>query len=124
MATKKTSTKSLPALVESDPGGNLLQVFNGLGFGSVSPDDQCDMKYRDGFLRVSVKRADGIAAVATRHVSGKGFLQMTKFDPAELSKDERNEQIRTLSANHTQVELAQMFGLSQAMIARILKDFA
>lgn len=122
MASRKKASTTLPIRAESDPGDSLLQVFNGLGFGVVSPDDQFDMKYRDGFLRVSVKRADGMAAVATRHVSGKGFLQMSRFDPTELSKKERNKQIRALSATLTQVELGQMFGLSQAMIARILKE--
>ncbi len=101
----------LPALLES------------LGFGKVTTKDEIKISYRDGVLKASVKQPNGVTQTANRSV-GSGFSSGTEFNPAEMkSKDDRNNEIRRrYRAGATQDDLAQQFGLSQAMINRIVND--
>ena len=101
----------------------LPQLFRDLGLGNVSTKDTFTMKYSDGTLKVSVKRKDGVSQTVQRNVSS-GFRAMTEFNPAEMaSKDARNAEIRKrYKKGATQQDLAELFGLSQAMISRIIVE--
>jgi len=102
----------------------LPQLFRDLGLGGVSTKDTFTIKYSDGTLKVAVKRKDGVSQTVQRNVSA-GFRAMTEFDPTEMaSKDERNAEIRKrYKRGATQQELAELFGLSQAMISRIISEY-
>lgn len=112
---------SLPANLPSQNGAKLPQLFQDLGLGKVSTNDKFTIKYSDGSLKVSVKRSDGVTQTVNRHVSS-GFRAMTEFNPTDMaSKDDRNDEIRRRYKNReTQQELAELFGLSQAMISNIV----
>jgi hypothetical protein len=99
------------------------QLFQDLGLGSVSTKDKFTMKYADGTLKVAVKRKDGVSQTVQRNVAA-GFRSMTEFNPAEMvSKGQRNAEIRRrYKKGATQQELAELFGLSQAMISRIIAE--
>jgi|GEM_PF-1663492 len=113
------SSNNLPA--KSQP--KIPQLFRDLGLGGVSTKDTFNIKYSDGTLKVSVKRKDGVSQTVQRNVSS-GFRAMSEFNPAEMeSKDVRNAEIRKrYKRGNTQQELAEIFGLSQAMISRIIAD--
>lgn len=111
--------ENLPA--PSQP--KLPQLFRELGLGSVSTKDTFTMKYSEGTLKVSVKRRDGVTQTVQRNVSS-GFRSMTEFDPSEMhDKANRNDEIRRrYRKGATQQDLAEIFGLSQAMISRIIAE--
>lgn len=99
------------------------QLFNDLGLGGVSTKDTFTIKYSGGTLKVAVKRKGGVSQTVQRNVKA-GFRVMTEFDPASIAdKDERNAEIRMrYKKGATQQELAELFGLSQAMISRIIAE--
>lgn len=108
-------------LTAKGSGHPLVHMFNELGIREVSPEDEFHLSYKKQFLQVRVKRESGDTVVATRHVTGKGFRQITQFNPGDLSKAERNMQIHAMyDSGYTQAELSNIFGLSQAMISRVL----
>jgi hypothetical protein len=113
------SPNNLP--VPSQP--KLPQLFHDLGLGNVSTKDTFTMKYSDGTLKVSVKRKNGVSQTVQRNVSS-GFRAVTEFDPAEMeNKEARNADIRKrYKKGATQQDLAELFGLSQAMISRIIAE--
>ncbi len=96
-------------------------IFALLGIDRVKISDQFSLTYKSGILEAQVKYSSGQTVIARKYVKGNSFQQMTPFDPAEMTKDERNIAIKALYANtHTQAELATLFNLSQAMISRIV----
>jgi hypothetical protein len=99
------------------------QLFNDLGLGGVSTKDKFTIKYSGGTLKVAVKRKDGVSQTVQRNVKA-GFREMTEFDPAVMTdKDERNAEIcKRYKKGATQQDLAELFGLSQAMISRIIAE--
>jgi hypothetical protein len=104
--------------VSTNPGPAL---FEQLGISRVKKSDQFTISYRDGFLEANVKRKSGKTETAVKHVRGDGFTQLTTFDPEGMDKNERNDLIKNKYAKgHTQSDLAKLFGLSQAMISRIV----
>ena len=96
-------------------------LFERMGIEKVSPKDKFSITYQDGLLRAVVKRSDGKTETATKHVKGNGFQEMSIFDPDEMSKHDRNSLIRKkYKSGESQASLAETFGLSQAMISRIV----
>lgn len=101
----------LPALLES------------LGLGKVTTKDKIKISYAGGVLKASVTQPNGVTHTANRSV-GSGFRSATEFDPGQMrSKDDRNNEIRRRYAQGaTQDDLAGQFGLSQAMINKIVNE--
>lgn len=104
-------------------GPRIPQLFRDLGLGGVSTQDTFTIKYANNTLKVAVKRSSGVSQTVQRNVRA-GFRAMTQFDPAEMTGiSERNAEIRRrYRAGATQQELADLFGLSQAMISRITSE--
>lgn len=102
----------------------LPTLFRKLGLGKVTLGDSFTMEYKPKTktLNVTVKRPGGVTQRVSRHVEG-GFNVASEYDANAMDKSERNRIIRRLAARgQTQQELAQQFGLSQAMINRIVND--
>lgn len=98
-------------------------LFEHLGIQGVKSSDSFTLTYRDGILEAHVKRASGKTETSVKTVKGNGFRQMTHFDPSQMSKDERNDLIRAkYKKGERQTSLEKTFGLSQAMISRIVKN--
>lgn len=97
------------------------ELFERMGIDKVSPKDKFSITYQDGLIRAVVKRRSGKTEAATKHVKGNGFQELSIFDPSEMSKRDRNSLIRTkYKSGESQASLAETFGLSQAMISRIV----
>lgn len=97
-------------------------LFEHLGITGIKSSDQFSISYRDGLLEAHVKHASGTTQSVVKTVKGNGFTQMTQFDPAQMSKADRNELIRVRYAKgERQTSLEKTFGLSQAMISRIVR---
>lgn len=96
-------------------------LFRDLGLGSVSTKDKFTISYEAGTLKASVKRSDGVAHTVIRNVHS-GFRAMTEFDPDTMrNKAERNKYIRqAVAGGARQKQVAEQFGLSQAMVNRIV----
>jgi len=96
-------------------------LFERLGIERVTPKDKFTITYDDGLIRAVVKRKGGKTETTTKHVTGNGFQEMSVFDPDEMSKKDRNALIRKkYKSGEAQASLAETFGLSQAMISRIV----
>jgi hypothetical protein len=103
----------------------LPALFDELGITKVKRDDRFSLDYSEGLLEVRVKRKSGLTETAMVRVSGSGFHQMSSFDPDQMDKPDRNKLICTLYKNgrgETQEVLGRKFGLSQAMINRIVNS--
>ena len=112
-------------LVDNEEGKRLHPVpavFNFLGIDRVTSKDSFTLSYQDGMLEASVKRKNGKTEHVVKHVKGGGFNQVTTFEPEKMTKDERNEIIRSRYAKgESQSDIAKKFGLSQSRIAGIVK---
>ena len=111
-------------LIESDdtPKHPLPAAFERLGIKNVKPSDELTLVLRNGILEASVKRKSGLIQTATMHVGSGGFKAMTEFDPQRMQKDERDALIRDMySKGGRQSALAKTFGMSQAMISKIVR---
>lgn len=109
---------NLPAKIYPIPA-----LFDSLGIPQVTSSDQFTLTYQDGLLEVNVKRSSGKVETAVKCVKNSGFSQITQFDPDRMNKKNRNQRIKSLYANgYSQNELAKFFGLSQAMICRIINS--
>ncbi|WP_374244159.1 hypothetical protein [Zoogloea sp.] len=98
-------------------------VFEYLGLGNVKPSDELMLVMRNRTLEATVKRASGVTQTATLHIGSGGFKSMTEFDPGQMPKDERNDLIRQKHAKgERQSALAKMFGISQAMVSKIVRE--
>jgi len=97
-------------------------VFEHLGLGNVSPSDELTLVIRNKILEATVRRKDGVTQTAILHIGSGGFKSMTEFDARKMSKDDRNSLIRKKYNNgESQSSLAKMFGISQAMISKIVR---
>lgn len=111
---------SLQEETTTDP---IPSLFDHIGISKVTPSDSFSLTYSDGFLEASVKRQSGKTETAIMHVNGNGFIQMTSFDPKKMNKSDRNEVIKGLYENgEKQKKLEKKFGLSQAMISKIVNS--
>lgn len=109
--SKKPEKHPLPALFES------------LGIKHIKPSDQFSLNYRDGILEARVKRRSGQTETVSKYAKGEGFAEMSAFDPTQMEKSERNQLIKSKYAKgETQQSLANKFGLTQAMICRIVNS--
>ena len=98
-------------------------VFSHLGIEGVNSGDRFSLTYRDGILEAHVKRKSGKVETAMKFVKGGGFSQMSSFEPEQMSRDDRNTLIKKLYAKgEKQKELEKKFGLTQAMISRIVNS--
>lgn len=98
-------------------------LFEHLGIHKVNSTDSFSLTYRDGILEAHVKREDGKTETSVKSVKGNGFSQMTTFDPSRMNKSDRNDLIRVkYKKGETQTSLEKTFGLSQAMISRIVNE--
>lgn len=98
-------------------------LLHHLGMPEVNRNDEFSITYKDGMLEASVKRQTGKVETITQTVGGKGFNQMTNFNPDEMDIEQRNELIKKLYKNgkgDSQPALAKKFGLSQPQISRII----
>ena len=101
----------------------ITEVFEYLGIHGVKPRDEFKLTYRDQMLEASVKRPSGKCETIRKHVRKGAFKEMRTFDPTRMSKDERNELIRKMHGQgYSQSQLANMFGISQPMVSRIVRD--
>ena len=97
-------------------------VFSHLGIEKVCPKDRFSLTYHDGILEANVKRQSGKTETAIKHVKG-GFEQMTTFDPEQMNREDRNNLIKQRYAKgEKQKQLEKTFGLTQAMISRIVNS--
>lgn len=98
-------------------------LFEHLGIKNVKSSDRFTISYKDGLLEANVKRKSGQTETVVKYVKGSGFNQITTFDPELLSKVDRNDLIKMLySKGETQKDLEKKFGLSQAMISKIVNS--
>jgi hypothetical protein len=98
-------------------------VFEHLGLKNIKPSDELTLVFRNGLLEASVKHKSGLTETATKHIGSGGFHEMTSFDPHLMSKNERDDLIRSKHAKgERQSALAKTFGLSQAMISKIVRS--
>jgi len=96
-------------------------LFERLGIERVTTKDKFTITYNDGLLRAVVNRDSGKTETTTKHIKGRGFQEMSVFDPDEMSKNDRNALIRKrYKSGVSQLSLSETFGLSQAMISRIV----
>lgn len=115
-----TADEDEPSRIEK-PKHPVPALFEHLGIHGVKSSDSFSISYRDGLLEANVKRASGTTETAVKTVKGNGFRQMTQFDPEQMSKSDRNDLIRARYAKgERQTSLEKTFGLSQAMISRIV----
>ncbi len=100
-------------------------LLNDLGISQIKPSDEFSINYKNGMLETSVKRESGKTESILHTVPDKGFLQMTSFDPNEITQSERNNLIKKLHNNgkgESQSSIARKFGLKQPHISRIIND--
>ncbi|MCC2607142.1 hypothetical protein [Planctobacterium marinum] len=100
-------------------------LFERLGMPSVKTCDEFTITYKDGLLEASVKRRSGKVETITQTISGKGFSQLTNFNPNEMSQTERNAMINKLyndGRGDSQSKIAKTFGLTQSQVSRIIKN--
>lgn len=111
-------------IVDDDKSKHPLPAtFERLGLRNVKPSDELTLVLRNGILEASVKRKSGLTQTATMHVGSGGFKAMTEFDPKIMPKDERDALIRAkYSKGERQSALAKTFGMSQAMISKIVRE--
>lgn len=77
---------------------------------------------RTGMVTTNVQHKDG--RVQNDQWVSRGLSQTTRFDPRELSIDERNDAVRSLlDQGLTQTEVARRIGISQSRVAQIKKTF-
>ncbi len=108
-------------LVERKGQHPIPALFDQLGIRQVKSSDRFVLTYRDGLIEAHVKRKSGQTETAIKHVKGNGFSQFTVFDPELMSREDRNWLIRSkYRKGETQSDLAKIFGLSQAMISKIV----
>lgn len=102
----------------------LPAVFDHFGLKGIQPSDDLSLTLRNGILEATVKRASGPTQKVTLHLgSGGGFKAMTEFDASSMPKSDRNDLIRSMHAKgERQSALAKTFGLSQAMVSKIVRD--
>ena len=109
------------AVAENKAKHPVPALFEHLGIKQIKPSDRFWLTYRDGIFEARVKRKSGQTESVIKYVKGNGFSQMTAFDPDLMTKDDRNNLIRILYKNgERQTSLERKFGLSQAMISRIV----
>lgn len=95
-----------------------------LGIPQVSTRDEFTVTYRDGLIEAQVKRPSGQTITATKSVRGN-FNTMSSFEPDSMSRDDRNALIRRQykgGRGATQHDLAKKFGISQAMVSKIVRE--
>ncbi|UCX05016.1 hypothetical protein [Shewanella glacialimarina] len=98
-------------------------LFDHFGMPAIKPSDEFTIVYKGGMLQASVKRKSGKVETITQTVGGKGFSQMSKFDPDDMSEVERNKLIKKMYNNgrgESQSALGQKFGLRQPQVSRIV----
>jgi Mor family transcriptional regulator len=104
------------------PKNPVPAAFSYLGVGDVTPRDDFSLTCKSGILKASVKRQSGECITITKRIKG-GFDEMTVFDPESMSKTARNKLIKEFyEKGDTQKELEKKFGLTQAMISRIINS--
>jgi hypothetical protein len=110
LPVKRSSHAAVPAMFEQ------------LGIRHVRTSDRFKVEYRNGVMTASVTRESGHAETVVKRVKG-GFVGYTSYDPAAMTRSERNELIQQrYKEGLTQTQLAAMFGLSQSMIAKIVSE--
>jgi DNA-directed RNA polymerase specialized sigma subunit len=95
-----------------------------MGISPVTTRDEITVSYRDGLIEAQVKRPSGQTITATKSVRGN-FNSMSSFEPDSMSLENRNALIRRLykgGRGATQHELAKKFGISQAMVSKIVRE--
>ena len=96
-------------------------AFERLGIKNVKPSDELMLVLRNGILQASVRRKSGLTQTATMHVGSGGFKAMTEFDPKLMPKEDRDSLVREkYMKGERQSALAKTFGMSQAMISKIV----
>lgn len=98
-------------------------LFDQLGLSKVNTTDSFSINYSEDFFSAQVKRsATGVVETVRCHRKGDGFAQFTKFDPNEMSKEERNDVILKLRAEHmSQQAIGDLLGVSQALVSVVCR---
>lgn len=99
------------------------KLFEQLGLPPVKTTDSFTINYSENFFSARVERSDtGVIETVRCHRKGDGFAQFTKFDPSAMSKDERNEIILKLRAEHmSQQAIGDLLGVSQALVSGVCR---
>ncbi|MDD2886124.1 MAG: hypothetical protein PHT48_13910 [Dechloromonas sp.] len=108
---KKIGSQAIPTL------------FDQLGLPPVKTTDSFSINYSENFFSAHVKRNDtGVIETVRCHRKGDGFAQFAKFDPAVMSKDDRNAVILKLRAEHmSQQAIGDLLGVSQALVSGVCR---
>lgn len=99
------------------------KLFDQLGLAPVKTTDSFSINYSENFFSARVERSDtGVIETVRCHRKGNGFAQFTKFDPASMSKDDRNDVILKLRAEHmSQQAIGDLLGVSQALVSGVCR---
>ncbi len=97
----------------------IIELFRAVG---LKKTDDLKLTYSGGVIKAVIRReATGDVQTAHFHAKG-GFRQVSQFRPEELTLDERRELTVRLSAErHTQAEIAELLGVSQATVSLDLR---
>ncbi len=99
------------------------KLFEQLGLAPVKTNDSFSINYSENLFSAHVKRtATGVIETVRCHRKGDGFAQFTKFDPTSMSKDDRNDVILKLRAEHmSQQAIGDLLGVSQALVSGVCR---
>lgn len=89
----------------------------------IEDDDSCIIKITNGLAVMNVKKTDGSTQRVILKTDGAMESKIyTSYNPQNESISKRNERIIKLSETLKQVEIADMLGISQALVSKILKE--
>lgn len=98
-------------------------LFEQIGINGVESSDKFFINYSNGIMDVQIKRKTGQTETITATVKGNGFRQIAHFDPEQMGLEERNSLIKSMyTRGERQSTLAKRFGLTQAMVSRIINS--
>lgn len=104
-------------------GSVIPSLFERLGMSAATPNDSFTINYTNNIFTVTLRRAETSSVETLRtHRNGKGFSQVTSFNPDEMSKNDRNDIVLTLRKDRIpQQQIADLLGLSQSTVSNICR---
>lgn len=110
---------NLPAVTGPHP---LPALFSYLGLDKVTPSDKFEIAYANDLFTVSVVHSDGAQEIHRMHRSGRGFHSVHRFNPNELTRDQRDNLVRQLRKDRmTHTNIARHTGISPTTVGNILR---
>ncbi len=120
--TKNSIIATENSLPSKSPKSPITSLFDDLGIGPVKRTDSFVIQYAEDIITVTKKSPDGSVQMVRKTLGNKGFTELVKFDPNELSKDQRNHIIERLSKDGlSQSEIARRIGFSQPTVSNVLR---